>query len=165
MRILLFILALFLGSAAYGQYSFNDNAVGNITVTSIMSITITNLSGTVTFANANDYSSGQSINNYAQIAIKSNVNWSVSFSAQSANFTPMSSGASNNMPSSILSLRRNGTSTFSTLATSSKSLKTGNRGDAAKSGNTFNVDMKFDPGFGYAGGVYNIGILYTLTQQ
>ena len=130
-----------------------------------MSITITNLSGTVTFADANDYSSGQSISDYAQIAIKSNVNWSVSFSAQSANFTPMSSGASNNMPSSILSLRRDGMSTFNTLTTSSKSLKTGNRGNASKSGNTFNVDMKFDPGFGYAGGVYNIGILYTLTQQ
>ena len=130
-----------------------------------MSITITNLSGTVTFADANDYSSGQSINDYASIAIKSNVNWAVSFSAQSAYFTPMSSGASYNMPSSILSLRRDGTSTFNTLTTSSKSLKTGNRGDASKYGNTFKVDMKFDPGFGYAGGVYNIGILYTLTQQ
>ena len=104
---------------------------GTIIVSSIMSITVTNLTGTTNFTTSNDYANGKTISNYAAVAIKSNVLWVLSISSQSANFSPQSTGASTNMPASILGMRVNGTSSFLTMSTSSQTLKTGGRGNAA----------------------------------
>ncbi len=145
--------------------SFTSTLSGTANIYSVLNINITNLSGVVSFNTPNDYFSGQTINNAATIAIKSNVPWQVGISAQSANFQAMTQGASTNMPASVLGVRRNGTSTFLLMSTSSQTLKTGNKGNTTTSGNTFDIDTNLNPGFGYNGGSYNIGILYTLTQQ
>ncbi len=130
-----------------------------------MDITVTNLSGVVSFTTFNDYQNGQTINNAANVEVRANVNWTLGISAQSANFTAMSGGASTDMPCSVLGIRRNGTTTFLTMSTASQTLKTGTKGGATTSGNDFDVDTRITPGFTYNGGTYSIGVLYTLSQQ
>lgn len=109
--------------------------------------------------------SGVEVNNYGTIAIKSNVLWQLSFSAQNAFFTSLSQGGSTNMPSSVVSIKLHNNSNYLQLTTTSTTLKTGGRGTASSNGNTFDIDMKLNPGFGYSGGIYTIGLMYTLTQQ
>lgn len=145
--------------------SFNSSTSGNFDIYSVLSLTFTNLTGVVSFNTPNDYFNGITVNNSATIAVKSNVSWQVSVATQSSTFTPMSMGASTDMPSSILAIRRNGNTTFTPMTTNSQTLKTGNRGLATTSGNTFDIDTRIDPGFSYSGGNYNIGVVYTLTQQ
>jgi len=155
-----------LSASVYAQpKSFNGSASGTIGVFSVMSLNFTNLTGVVSFNTPDDYFSGITINNAATIAVKSNVNWQLSVSAQSAFFMPMSQGASSDMPSSVLGIRRNGTTTFLQMNTGSQTLKTGNKGAATATGNTFDIDTRINPGFGYSGGSYNIGVLFTLSQQ
>lgn len=164
MRVVMTIWLLLFSCIAQGQ-SFSSSTSGNVDIYSVLNLNITNLSGVVSFNTPNDYFSGQTINNSATIAIKSNVSWQVSVSAQSAFFQPMTTGASTNMPASVVGIRRNGTSSFNSLSTGGATLKTGSRGNASTSGNSFDIDMSLSPGFEYNGGIYNIGILYTLTQQ
>lgn len=166
MRLLLSAILFLLSCAAIAQpKSFNGSSSGTIGVYSVLSINFTNLTGVISFNTPNDYFNGITVNNAATIAVKSNVNWQVSVATQSSTFTPMSMGASTDMPSSILAIRRNGNTTFTPMTTNSQTLKTGNRGPATTSGNTFDIDTRLDPGFSYSGGNYNIGVVYTLTQQ
>lgn len=159
------ILLLCLSLQSIAQRGYTGGASGSFDVYDIQSITITSLKGIVTFNDPSDYFGGQTINNYAKVTVKSNNNWQVSVSTNSSKFTPLTSGGSNNMPSRILQIRVNGKSNFKKMNMKSKTLKTGNRGGANKSGNEFDIDMKFDPGYEYNGGLYDIGLIYTLTRQ
>lgn len=163
-KLFLIIFVSLMGWKAKAQ-SFNSSTSGNFDIYSVLSLTFTNLTGVVSFNTPNDYFNGITVNNSATIAVKSNVSWQVSVATQSSTFTPMSMGASTDMPSSILAIRRNGNTTFTPMTTDSQTLKTGNRGPATTSGNTFDIDTRIDPGFSYSGGNYNIGVVYTLTQQ
>ncbi len=166
MRLLLSAILLFLSCVAIAQpKSFNGSSSGTIGVYSVLSINFTNLTGVISFNTPNDYFNGITVNNAATIAVKSNVNWQVSVASQSSTFTPMSMGASTDMPASILAIRRNGYTSFTPLSVNSQTLKTGNRGPANTSGNTFDIDTRLDPGFSYSGGNYILGVVFTLTQQ
>lgn len=164
MKYLLTIFVFFAAIKGIRAQSYTTVS-GTIDISACMSLTITNLTGVVSFNDASDYTSGITITNAATIAVKSNVSWLISISTQSANFQAMSGGASTNMPASVLQIRRNGTTSYLTMSTSSQTLKTGNKGDASVSGNTFNTDVNLNPGFGYNAGSYNIGVLFTLSQQ
>jgi hypothetical protein len=134
-------------------------------VSTVLSITLSNQAAAPSFSTSSDYLNGKTTLNYATVAIKSNVNWIVSINAQSTYFTPQTQGGSTDMPATVLGIRLNGNTTFTTMTTTSQTLKTGNKGNAAATGNTYNVDMKFNPGFNYNGGLYSIGVLYTVSQQ
>jgi len=162
-RLLIALFILISATTSHAQWSTTGS--GNITVSTVLSITLSNQASTPTFTTASDYQNGKTITNYATIAIKSNVDWLVSVKAQSTYFTPQTVGASNDMPASVLGIRLNGNTTFLTMSTTSQTLKTGTDGNAAASGHTFKVDMKFNPGFNYAGGLYNMSVMYTVTQQ
>lgn len=162
--ILSILLLLLMYLPGYGQ-SMGGPASGTIMVYSIQNISITNLKTMVSFSTANDYLYGIVTDEYAQIDIRSNENWQVNISAQSARFTPLTQGASKDMPANILGVRLSGYSSFKQLGTQSVTLKSGSRGGASSSKNSFKIDMKFDPGFSYNGGLYSIGVLYTLTKQ
>lgn len=137
---------------------------GNFIVYSTQSITVTALGGVISFDSPNDYFNGVVANKYANIQIKSNANWLLSFSAQSTYFTALSKGASTDMPSTVMGVRKNGHSTFKTLTTQSQQLESGSRGSKG-SKHDFDIDVNFSPGFRYSGGLYSIGIVYTLTKQ
>ncbi|MCB9046156.1 MAG: hypothetical protein H6550_08440 [Chitinophagales bacterium] len=164
MRYLLLTILLLAGSQTYIKAQTNGSVSGNFIVYSIQSITVTSLSGVISFSTPNDYFNGVVTNNYANIKVKSNTNWIVSFAAQSANFTPLSKSGSTDMPSGVMGIRINGHSNFKTLSTTSQQLRSGQKGSGTNK-HDFNIDVSFNPGFGYNGGVYSMGIVYTLTKQ
>lgn len=169
MKKLIFILIfLFFSGKAFcqwwGYYSFSGSASGTMDISSIVNLTVSTGS-TVTFNSTSDYSNGITSLNYTNLAVKSNILWLLEIQANAANFTAMGGGASSSMPCSVLSYKVNGTATYTTLSTASQTLKLGNQGDATASGNSFGLDLKFNPGFSYPGGQYSIGLIYTLTNQ
>lgn len=165
MRYLLtFIILISFSLSLKAQNGFSGTSSGSFMVYSIQSIDITNLTGAVSFNTPNDYFNGVNVDHYANIKVKSNENWQLSVSTQSTYFTAMSSNSSTDMPGNILSMKVTGRKHFKTLSTKGFTLQKGNRGSSGNR-NDFDIDMNFDPGFAFNGGVYNIGILYTLTKQ
>lgn len=159
--IILVILCIVSSCIQTGAQTYSGSASGNFIVYSMQSLTITNTGGVISFSTPNDYFNGVISNKYANIEVKSNKNWILSFAAQSTYFTALSKGASTDMPAGVMGIRVNGHSSFKTLSTQSQTLKDGSKG----SGHDFDIDVNFNPGFKYSGGLYNIGIVYTLSKQ
>lgn len=163
MRYLLCIVFLLAGIHGRSQ-SYTGSVQGNFIVYSMQSITVTALGGVISFDSPNDYLNGVTANKYANIKIKSNASWIVSFAAQSTYFTALSRNASTDMPATVLGIRKNGHNSFKSLSTQSQRLESGGKGSSGNK-HDFDIDVNFNPGFGYSGGVYSIGIVYTLTKQ
>ncbi len=144
--------------------SYSGSVQGNFIVYSMQSLTVTPLGGVISFDSPNDYLNGVIAKNYASIAVKSNANWILNFAAQSTYFTALTRNASTDMPATVLSVRKSGSSSFKTLSTQSQKLESGSRGSSGDH-HEFNIDVSFNPGFKYSGGLYSIGIVYTLTKQ
>ncbi len=157
------LLLMATGGGTFAQ-SYNGTAQGNFIVYSIQSLTITGMSGPISFDSPNDYFNGVIAERYANLSVKSSVNWQLSFAAQSTYFTPLSNGGSTDMPSTVVGIRQSGQATFKTLTTQSQWLTNGSRGSETAKHN-FNIDVSFNPGFKYNGGLYSIGVMYTLTRQ
>lgn len=164
MKKLLLIILFCFSVKAFGQYSFSGSATGTMDISSLVSLTV-NTPSTTSFATTNDYLNGITTLNYSTLSVKSNILWLVEVAANAANFTAMGGGASSTMPCSVLKFRLNGSSTFFTMTTASQTLQTGDQGDASSSGNTFGMDINFNPGFNYPGGQYSLSLIYTITNQ
>jgi len=166
MRKLIFIVCFcILSQTSFGQFSYSATATATATVSSTYTLNYTGLVGTSSITTLSDYLNGQTTSNYATFAIKSNIPWLLEFAANAATFTATGGGASTNMPCSVASIRVTGTSAFKILSTSTQTLNTGNRGPTSTSGNTFNIDVNYNPGLNYNGGTYSLSIMYTLTNQ
>ena len=166
MKMYIFILLfIFVGVKSHAQYSFSASGTGTITISASLSLNYTALVGSFIINDINSYYNGISSNNAGTLAVTANIPWMLKISANSTVFTPSGGGACNYMPSSVLDVRLNGTSTYLPLTTTSQTLNTGNSGSPSTSGNTFNIDMFFNPGFTYPGGNYSLGLVFTLTSQ
>lgn len=117
------------------------------------------------FNSFDDYKDGVDVDDYLSVNIKSNVSWTLSVMAQNAYFTPMSAGGSTDMPAGVLWIKTNSMGNYLSVSTTSKTLKTGNKGSNNTLGNNFDIDIRYNPGFTYKGGIYTLGLIYTLTQQ
>lgn len=165
MRSLLVILFLLGAVRGEAQYSFSANLTGNITVFAIQSLTMTGGTVIPSFNTFEDYQNGIEVSGYLNIAVKSNVSWTLSVMAQNAVFAPMTANGSTDMPASVLGIKTNSMSSYLPSGTTAQTLKTGNKGDHNAPGNSFQVDLRYNPGFSYKGGIYTLGLVYTLTQQ
>ncbi len=165
MRIVFILILCCMGVRGVAQYSFSQNVSGSINVFTIQSLTLSGGTVTPSFTTMEHYFSGVVLQNYITVSVRSNGPWTVSVQAQNQYFTPMSQGGSTNMPAGVLSLRRENQVNFTPVSVAGHTLKSGGKGGATAPGNTFTIDMKFNPGFGYKGGIYTLGLMYTLSQQ
>ncbi|MBN9380101.1 MAG: hypothetical protein J0H74_05020 [Chitinophagaceae bacterium] len=165
--ILLIILSVCsAGEGVRAQFSYNGTVTATAVIQSVMVLSVTNNSSTtVTFSSPAQYASAYKIANFNTIALKSNVNWSLSISAATSFFSNSGVYSSSNMPASVLRYNINGKSTLVTLSTTAQQLASGNNGDATRSGNTFNVDLTANPGYNYGPGIYTISTIYTLSAN
>jgi hypothetical protein len=165
-RILGILVLMAAGSNAYGQYSLSGTATGEAQISAVTSITVSAPNGTgVSVSSVPEMQQGKSVSGFTQVAIKSNAAWQVYIRAGSTYFTPLSIGASATMPASVLRFRLNGSgSAYIPLSTTDQLLSSGSAGNNAASGNTFSMDVLFIPGFSYPGGIYNLGLLFTVAQ-
>lgn len=131
----------------------------------MQSLTLTGGSVIPSFQSLDDFANGVTVDDYLSVAVKSNVSWTVSVMAQNAHFSPMTQNGSTDMPASVLSIRSNNYSSYTALSTNAQTLKTGNKGSSNNPGNSFDIDIRYNPGFSYKGGIYTLGLVYTLSQQ
>jgi len=163
--ILILLFVVFSSYHSRAQYSFNASVTGTIVIAPALSLNYTALVGTFAVNDIVSYYNGVTTTNAATIAVTGNTSWIIKVSANSNFFTAQGGGASATMPASVLGVRLNGSSTFLSMSTTAQTLNMGNPGAATVSGNTFNIDMFFNPGFSYPGGNYSLGLLFTLTSQ
>ncbi|MBE7172636.1 MAG: hypothetical protein INR73_18800, partial [Williamsia sp.] len=105
------------------------------------------------------YGSGLTNTNASTLQVKSNRPWAVTVKAAAATFSGPAAPATQ-MPSTVLGVRLNGGSSFSSLSTTTASLTSGARGTSS-----FNIDYNANPGYSYDAGTYSLSVVYTATQQ
>jgi hypothetical protein len=141
--------------------------VGTSAVTQSVSVVINNvfdmsLSTTSTrsfsFDNLTDYDNGIEVLNANTLNYKTNKAWKVSVKALSTNFT--GGAGTTTMPSDVIKVRKNGTSSYVAISGTDQDLSTGARGNS-----NFNIDYKATPGYGYEAGTYAVTLQYTITNQ
>lgn len=162
---LILIIILSIGKASGQSYSFSQINYGSLTVLPVVFMSLTTTGGIPSFTTDAHYNNGITNTSYAGIWVKANLPWIITVKAQTSNFTPMSTGASSNMPCGVVGVKKSTSSNYVTLTTSDQTLATGPLGNNLVSGNTFNVAMTWNPGWSYAGGQYRLNVIYTAAQQ
>jgi hypothetical protein len=117
------------------------------------------------FLTANDIENGVTKSQFARFKIKATRPWTLSVKSLTPYFNSSGPYASQDMPPSVLGIKKSNSSEYTPLAYSDIPLFSGNRGGTLTPGNDFNADIKFTPGFSYAEGYYFITLVYTLTPM
>lgn len=98
-----------------------------------------------------------------EIKVKANVNWQIHVNSSSATFED---GQGNQIPVERFSLAKSGESLVPlTYEQPNTPIATGIVGDDTKETNRFDVDYFANPGYGFAPGVYNVDLVYTISAQ
>ncbi len=162
MKKIIFSAAIILAGliSAKAQTSATATQTVTLILKNAISIDITSATGTsFTFDNTDEYHNGETNANASTFSVKSNRPWAVTVNTTTANFSgPAAPSAT--MPSSVLGVRLNGGTSFTSLSTTAASLTSGGRGNGS-----FSVDYKATPGYSYDAGTYTISVVYTATQQ
>jgi hypothetical protein len=159
-HVILFAAMLISFSYLHAQTTGTSNQTVNLTLLNAISLNITSATGTTLSFNASDdYLNGIANNNASTFQVKSNRPWAVTVKAAAANFSGPAAPAAT-MPASVLGVRLNGGTTYTTLSTTAAAFTSGARGD-----NSYSVDYKATPGFAYDAGTYTLSVVYTATQQ
>ena len=117
------------------------------------------------FLTSSDIENGIVKSQFTRFKIKATVPWVLNIKAQTPYFNTSGRHASNDMPASVLGIKKNNNTDFIPITFSDMSLSSGGRGDVFASGNDFTADIKFTPGFQYGEGYYYITLVYTLTAM
>lgn len=147
------------------QAQTSANITSTLSIQAVMQLSLSTASSSITFTEPGQYSSEYVISNFNSIKIKSNQPWNLSLASTSSTFTASGTFSTPNMPASICKIGITGQTSSLVLSTTSQLLSTGNRGNEATSGNSFDITLKINPGYNYGAGIYNIGIVYTLTAK
>lgn len=148
------------------QTSITRNFPVTLNVHPVLQLSLVqNAATSVSFGTSAQYTNGISLAGFTTHNVKSNLPWTVSVAAQNAYFTPASSGADNNVPCSVMSFKTSSSAAYIPLSVTTKPVMTGNAGNSTSAGNTYNLDVQFNPGYGYSAGIYNLALTYTLTAQ
>lgn len=147
-----------------GLNLLNQNSVmGNITIPQLQSLEVkVNNTPTIYFENSNDLSNGKEIKDFYVITVKSNTPWVLTFNANSSNFTNVSNSALDNMPSNVIFIKRSEENNYKLLPTLPQTLLSNDNDNIA---NEYRFDVKINPSWQYSGGLYNVGIIFTLTNE
>ena len=157
------LIAGFSFSNCLAQYSFNGTINATVTIPPVLSWNITyNNTSAINFSTATQYINGITLPSFTTIQVKGNTPWMVNAAASTPYFSASGTGASTNMPASILGFSIDNTPTIYRLSTTSQKIKTGAQ---SATGTTFNLNLIATPGYNYGAGIYSIVINYTLTAQ
>ena len=147
-------------SAANAQSTSTASQTVTLNLQNAINISISSATGTsFLFDEVTEYQNGLTNTNASTLQVKSNRPWAVTVKAAAATFSGPALPATQ-MPSTVLGVRLNGGSTFSSLSTTTAALTSGSRGSSQ-----FSIDYNANPGFNYDAGTYNLSVVYTATQQ
>ncbi len=117
------------------------------------------------FITANDIENGVVKSQFSRFRIKATRPWTLSVRSLTPYFSGSGPYASQDMPPSVLQIKKSTSSDYIPIAYADVPLFTGNRGGVFTPGNDFRADLKFTPGFAYNEGYYFITLVYTLTAM
>ncbi len=117
------------------------------------------------FLSADDIEMGVTKSQFARFRIKATRPWTLSVKSLTPYFNASGQHASQDMPPSVLEIKKTNSSEYIPLAHIDVPLFSGSRGGYFTPGNDFKADIKFTPGFGYNEGYYFITLVYTLTAR
>lgn len=117
------------------------------------------------FITANDIEYGVIKSQFTRFRIKATRPWTLSVKSLTPYFSGSGPYASQDMPPSVLRIKKTNSSEYIPLAYADVPLFTGSRGGVFTPGNDFRADLKFTPGFTYNEGYYFITLVYTLTAM
>ncbi len=117
------------------------------------------------FLTANDIENGVIKPQFTRFRIKATRPWTLSVKSLTPYFSGSGPYASQDMPPSVLEIKKTNSSEYIPLAYTDVPLFTGSRGGNFTPGNDFRADKKFTPGFNYNEGYYFITLVYTLTAM
>lgn len=143
--------------------SFHGTLNSSMNITGVLHLSLTNNSSTNINLNAGTLSSGYIQNGFSSIKVKSNEPWMLTVQAGSNYFSASGTYASPDMPASVLTLSSPQKQVI--LSSTAQTLAEGNRGNTGIPGNSFNLNLKADPGYNYGPGIYSINLVYTLTSR
>ncbi len=140
------------------------------TVPQVLSLGIDTNSVSIPFL-ASDYNAStgaatKTVSGANTLSVTSNKNWTVSLKANTAAFAfvPSAGDTDPSKPAGNLSYKLSTGGTFTAITTSNVSVKTGNKGGTATSGNTFIMDYQLTSNLSQdPPGTYTLAIVYTLT--
>lgn len=117
------------------------------------------------FFTADDIENGVVKSQYNRFRIKATRPWTLSVKSTTPYFSGSGPYASQDMPPSVLEIKKSNSTEYIPVAYSEVPLFTGGRGGNLSPGNDFKADIKFTPGFNYSEGYYFITLVYTLTAM
>jgi hypothetical protein len=165
MRTLLFLIMIAMSCISNAQSNPQAgplSAFGNITIPSLMSLQVEANNGLVNFENLSDFKSGKMYQGFLNLKVVSTQPWLISFRTLNASFTPLTPGASADMPVSVMRIKRTGTANWISLSNITQPLLSSGNNQIS---NSFQYDALFELGWKYRSGNYTTTILFTLTPQ
>lgn len=167
MKKVLYILFSFVAIHSYAQpkyASFSQTSVsGNIIIPALqsMEVNIVN-SKPIKFTSEIDFTSGKEFKHFYKLTVKSNTPWSITYNAAAPAFTGLSNNAADDLPSEIIFIKNSNNTIYSPLTNAPQALITSSN---EKIINEYYFDVKINPSWKYGGGSYNLGIIFTLTNE
>lgn len=158
-KVLLFAFALTVVCMKSQAQSAQESVT--VKINSIFDLTLNEGAQTFDFNHVTKYDNGIAKDRANTILYKSNNPWRIMVASTADNYSG-TAGSTTPMPSSVLQIRKNGTSSYiSNLSTTAQPLPgaTGTKG----TGN-IDVDYMLNPGYGYDPGDYTIVVQYTITN-
>ena len=126
---------LSVSKASAQSYSFNQTVNGTLTVMPVVFMSLTTTGGIPSFTTEADYNNGVTNTSFASAYVKANLPWLINVKAQNSTWTPLTTGASTNMPCSVLKVKKSTASSYITLSTTDQTFTTGPLGPNTVSGN------------------------------
>ena len=160
-----FIFFVFVTNFCFAQATISRTANATVNLYSYSSLDVTT-NGFLDFKfNTNqELLDGIALTNKFNASIVSNKNWILNVSTLTSSFLAIGPDASNQMPPSVLSIKKSTSATYVPLTNNPSMITTGFRGGQTAA-NTFKLDIKATPGYTFNGGAYAIVLLFTLSAQ
>ncbi|MDP3642947.1 MAG: hypothetical protein Q8S54_07110 [Bacteroidota bacterium] len=117
------------------------------------------------FVTIGDIENGVVKSQFARFKIKATRPWTLSVKTLTPYFSATGRYASDDMPPSVLGIKKSNQADYIPLAFYDTRLFSGSRGGVFTPGNDFTADIKFTPGFEYGPGYYFISLVYTLSAM
>lgn len=147
---------------ANAQLSPTTGHTVRINAASVLDLVMTSTNEVLlTFEDTDDYETGVTVENAAELKVKSNKGWIVAVTCTATNFDAVDEDNDTELLASALRVRKNGTNAYAavtsgaTVASGSKGGHTGNR--------VFTIDYNLNPGY-FAADTYTVPVVYTVSN-
>jgi hypothetical protein len=152
---------------SYGQLQqksiIQTTVSGNIIIPALQSLEVSIANNKpIQFTSENDFTSGKEFKDFYKLTVKSNTAWSISYNATAPSFTGLTNNAADNLPAEIIFIKNSSNTIYNPLTNAPQALITSSN---EKITNEYYFDVKINPSWKYSGGSYNLGIIFTLTNE